>query len=94
MGLEYNNTKFYSELENYEIININNGERYNYISNNDIIIDEEGNMKFLIINNNKSRFGFFSNSEFLEIPWDYINKVGTRTIIVDADESELRKLNK
>ncbi|MCY6958246.1 YlmC/YmxH family sporulation protein [Clostridium brassicae] len=94
MNLEFNNSKFYSELENYEIININNGERYNYLSNNDIIIDENGEMKFLIINNGKSHFNFFSNSEILEIPWEYVNKIGARTIIVDVEESELKRINK
>jgi YlmC/YmxH family sporulation protein len=51
--------KFYSEMENYEIININNGEKYNYLSNNDIIVDENGSFKLLVIDNNKSRFNFF-----------------------------------
>ena len=41
--------KLYSEIERYEIININDGEKYSSLSNNDIIIDENGNMKTLII---------------------------------------------
>ncbi len=83
--------KLYSELEKYEIINVNDGEKYNYLSNNDIIIDEDGNFKFLIITQNNSKFNFFGNNEFMEIPWEYVKKVGTRTIIIDIDDSMIKK---
>ena len=83
--------KYYSEMERYEIININDGEKYNYLSNNDIIIDEEGNLKFLILNDTKTRFSLFGGSEFIEVPWEYIKKIGSRTIIIDAEESILKK---
>jgi YlmC/YmxH family sporulation protein len=85
------NTKYYSEMERYEIININDGEKYNYLSNNDIVIDEQGNLKFLILNDTKSRFSLFGGSEFIEVPWEYIKKIGSRTIIIDAEESILKK---
>jgi YlmC/YmxH family sporulation protein len=84
-------TKYYSEMERYEIININDGEKYNYLSNNDIVIDEQGNLKFLILNDTKSRFSLFGGSEFIEVPWDYIKKIGSRTIIIDAEENILKK---
>lgn len=87
------NIRYFSELEKFEIININDGEKYNYLSNNDLVIDDEGNFKLLIINNNQSKFSFFSNSEFLEIPWQYVKKIGVRTIIVDI-EDDLMKKNK
>ena len=83
--------KYYSEIERYEIININDGEKYNCLSNNDIVIDEEGNLRLLLINNNKSRFGFFASGEIMEIPWEKVNKIGLRTIIIDADESTLKR---
>ena len=35
-------------MERYEIININDGDKYNYLGNNDVIIDEE--WKFEIFN--------------------------------------------
>lgn len=85
------NIKYYSEMERYEIININDGEKYNYLGNNDIIVDEEGNLKFLILNNTKTRFSFFGGNEFIEVPWDCIKKIGSRTIILDAEESVLKK---
>ncbi|SFA89494.1 YlmC/YmxH family sporulation protein [Clostridium frigidicarnis] len=87
------NTRYFSELERFEIININDGEKYNYLSNNDLVIDDEGNFKLLIINNNQSKFSFFNNSEFLEIPWEYVKKIGVRTIIVDIEDN-LMKRNK
>lgn len=83
--------KYYSEMERYEIININDGEKYNYLSNNDIVIDELGNMKFLILNDSKSRFSFFGGNEFIEVPWDYIKKIGSKTIIIDAEEGILKR---
>ena len=49
------NYKYYSEMERYEIININDGEKYNYLSNNDIVIDEDGYLKLLIINEAKNK---------------------------------------
>ena len=36
------NVKYLSEIEKYEIININDGEKYSSLSNNDIIVDENG----------------------------------------------------
>lgn len=86
-----NNIKLYSEIERYEIINVNDGEKYSALSNNDVVIDEYGNMKLLILNENKSGIGFFAKSEFLEVPWEYVKKIGTRTIIIDAEYSELKK---
>ena len=85
------NMKLFSEMERYEIINVNDGEKYNYLSNNDVIIDEQGNLKLLILNNNQSRFNFLGNSEYIEVPWQYVRKIGLRTIIIDVDEQVLKK---
>jgi YlmC/YmxH family sporulation protein len=85
------NIKLFSEMERYEIINVNDGEKYNYLSNNDVIIDEDGNLKLLILNTNHNRFSFFGSSEYIEVPWEYVKKIGLRTIIIDADEQMLKK---
>jgi YlmC/YmxH family sporulation protein len=85
------NVKLFSEMERYEIINLNDGERYNFLSNNDVIIDEQGNLKLLILNTNQSRFSFFSNNEIIEVPWNCVKKIGSRTIIIDADDQVLKK---
>lgn len=83
--------KLYSDMEKYEIININDGDKYNYLSNNDIIIDEEGNFKLLILNDPKTKFTIFGKSEFIEVPWGFVKKIGSRTIIIDVDEKSLKK---
>lgn len=85
------NIKLYSEMERYEIINVNDGEKYNYLANNDIVIDNEGNFKLLILTNNNNKFSFFSASEFMEIPWEYVKKIGARTIIIDVEENLIKK---
>jgi YlmC/YmxH family sporulation protein len=87
------NIKLYSEIEKYEIININDGEKYSIVSNNDIIVDENGNMKLLILNENSSGISFFNKNNFSEVPWEYVKKIGTRTVIVDIDESDMKKNN-
>lgn len=85
------NIKYYSEMERYEIININDGEKYNYLANNDIVIDEDGNLKLLILSDTKSKFSFFGGNEFIEVPWECIKKIGSKTIILDADDSCFKK---
>jgi YlmC/YmxH family sporulation protein len=85
------NIKLFSEMERYEIINVYDGEKYNYLSNNDVVIDEDGSLKLLILNNNQSKLSFFGSSEFIEVPWQYVKKIGLRTIIIDADDQMLKK---
>lgn len=85
------NIKTLSELERFEIININDGEKYLFSANNDIILDKDGNLKYLILNASSSKFTFFGSGEFLEIPWEYVRKVGANTIILDADDSVIKR---
>lgn len=85
------NIKYYSDIEKYEIININDGEKYSVLANNDIIVDEDGCMKSLILTGNKTGFSLFSKNDFFEVPWDYIKKIGARTIIIDVDDSVIKK---
>ena len=49
---EEKKVKYLSEIEKYELINVNDGEKYDYLLNNDLIIDDDGNFKYLIINLN------------------------------------------
>lgn len=83
--------KLYSQIERYEIININDGDKYSYLSNNDIVIDEDGKFKMLILNDVKTKFSLFGKSEFIEVPWENVKKIGSRTIILDVDEKTLKK---
>jgi len=80
----------YSSLEKFEIININDGEKYNLLKDNDIIVDEEGNFRLLVLAVNNSSISFFSSKdEYIEIPWEKIKKIGTKTIIMDSDDFNL-----
>lgn len=89
---EESNIKLLSDLANYELININDGEKYNYLQNNDLVIDNEGNLKYLVINLGKGKLSLFSATrDFLEIPWECVKKIGAKTIILDAEESDIRK---
>lgn len=83
--------KLYSQIERYEIININDGDKYSYLSNNDVVIDEDGKFKMLILNDVKTKFSLFGKSEFIEVPWENVKKIGSRTIILDVDEKTLKK---
>jgi sporulation protein, YlmC/YmxH family len=85
------NIKLYSDMEKYEIINVNDGDKFNCLGNNDIVIDEDGNLKLLILNDNKSKFGLFAKSEFIEVPWEYVKKIGSKTIIIDAEDKMLKR---
>lgn len=85
------NIKFYSEMEHFEIININDGDKHGLLCDNDIIIDENGNFKSLILNEPKSKFSFFGNDIYSEIPWEFIKKIGSKTIIIDVDENLVKK---
>lgn len=86
------NIKFYNDLEKYEIININDGEKFNCLGNNDIIIDENGNLKLLILNDHKAKSSFFSKGEYIQVPWDCVKKIGSKTIIIDAEDGNINKI--
>lgn len=85
------NIKLLSEIEKFELININDGEKYDCLQNSDLVVDEDGNVRFLVINIG-GKISLFGNSrEFLEIPWECVKKIGLKTIILDADENNIRK---
>jgi YlmC/YmxH family sporulation protein len=85
------NIKFLSEIEGYEIINLNDGEKYNYLLNNDLIIDNEGYFKAILVNSNFNRRSFFSSNEYIEVPWEDVKKIGSKTIIIDVDQQTLKR---
>ena len=86
------NVKYLSEIEKYEIININDGEKYSSLSNNDIIVDETGDLRYLIINLGSGKFSLFSQGdEYLEIAWEKVKRIGAKTIILDVEQDEIKK---
>lgn len=86
--------KYFSEIQNFEIININDGEKYGFLSSNDVIIDDEGTFRSIIIDHNRGRFSFFGGGSIFEIPWEYVKKIGVRTIIIEIDENQIKTLHK
>ncbi|WP_102400685.1 YlmC/YmxH family sporulation protein [Haloimpatiens massiliensis] len=85
------NIRLFSSMDHFEIININDGDKHGYLCDNDIVIDEKGEFKCLILNEPKNRFSFFSNNTFSEVPWEYIKKIGSKTIIIDIDDRLMKK---
>ena len=86
------NVKYLSEIEKYEIIKINDGEKYSSLSNNDIIVDENGDLRYLIINLGSGKFSLFSQGdEYLEIAWEKVKRIGAKTIILDVEQDEIKK---
>ena len=86
--------RFYSDIQRYEIINVNDGEKYGCLYNHDLIIDKYGNFKCLIIKDRKSSGFFLKNvRNILQVPWNYIKKIGTKTIIIDIDDIENKNID-
>ena len=68
-----------SELQLKEIINISNGKRIGVIV--DVIIDTNGNIQKLVLEEKRGRK--FSKEEY-EILWSQIVKVGDDIILIDT----------
>lgn len=86
--------KLYSEIQRYDIININDGEKYGCLFNHDLIIDRYGNFKAITLNQRKVGNSFFKSSkQSFQVPWNSIKKIGTRTIIIDFDDMDERLLD-
>ena len=68
-----------SDLQLKEIINISNGKRVGVIV--DVIIDEKGYIKTLVLEEKRGRK--FSHEEY-NISWNQIIKIGDDIILVDT----------
>ncbi len=80
-----------SELEGYEIFNLESAEKYDTASNIDFVIDEDGYLKFLVVGISAGKFSFFGSKEYVEIPWECVTKVGTNVIVISAEEGKIRR---
>ena len=80
-----------SDLERYEIFNTEEAEKYDTQQALDFIIDENGSVQFIEAAVAGSKFGFFCNREYVEIPWNYITKIGTNVIVVSADKNKIKR---
>ena len=79
-----------SELERYEIFNTEEAEKYDTQQDLDFIVDEEGNIQFIVAVIYGNR-GLFGGKEYVEIPWEFVTKVGTNVIVVSADKDKLKR---
>lgn len=75
-----------SELQNKEIINMSTGKRLGVIV--DVILERNGNIKSLIIEEKRGRK--FTGREEFEIGWDQIAKIGDDIILV-KDKYQVEK---
>ncbi len=75
-----------SELQNKEIINMSTGKRLGLIV--DVILERNGNIKSLIIEEKRGRK--FTGREEFEIGWDQIAKIGDDIILV-KDKYQVEK---
>lgn len=67
-----------SDLQSKEIINISNGKRLGLII--DVVIDINGNIKSLILEDKKGKR--FSGREEYELDWKQISKIGDDIILI------------
>lgn len=81
-----------SDLERYEIFNTEEAEKYDTQQALDFIIDENGNLQFIVAAVAGSKLGLFGGREYVEIPWNYITKVGTNVIVVSADKDKIKRV--
>ena len=68
-----------SELQLKEIVNIGNGKRIGSII--DVIVDENGNIKNLVLEEKRGRK--FTHEEY-NISWNQIIKIGDDIILIDT----------
>jgi YlmC/YmxH family sporulation protein len=69
-----------SELQTKEIINISNGQRLGIIV--DVIVNVDGKIKSLILEEKKGTRRFSSKEEY-ELNWERIVKIGEDIILVE-----------
>ncbi len=69
-----------SDLQDKDIVNVEDGKKIGKII--DVVIDEQGNMKALIVQRTKM-LNMFSNTSEIEVKWNQIKKIGTDVILVN-----------
>jgi YlmC/YmxH family sporulation protein len=76
------------DLRQKEIVNMNDGARYGFVS--DLEIDaEEGKVLALIVPGPGRVFGVFGRDQEYRIPWDKINKIGDDIILVECETDKV-----
>ncbi|MDR0879351.1 MAG: YlmC/YmxH family sporulation protein [Clostridioides sp.] len=76
---------YLSEIAGKEIVNLVTGERLGIIGECDLVLDETtGGILALLIPTER---GFFRRreSQFLEVPWKNVRKIGNDMMIIEYD---------
>lgn len=81
-----------SEIGGQEIINLYDGGKLGVVADVDLLIDDDtGNIEALLIPDSRSLFSFFSDKNYIEVPWESVRKIGQDTLIVDLGEKSDKK---
>ena len=74
-----------SDLQSKDIVALEDGKKIGNIV--DVSIDEDGNMKALIVQKSKFLNNIFSSSSEIEIKWSQVKKIGEDVILVNMSIS-------
>ncbi|ADD02440.1 sporulation protein, YlmC/YmxH family [Thermoanaerobacter mathranii subsp. mathranii str. A3] len=78
-----------SEFGNKEIVNLTDGRRWGLVEDSDLVIDEEtGRIHSIIVYESGGLFRGKTN--YIEISWDSIRKIGDDMLIVEFEEKKRR----
>ena len=75
-----------SDIGYKEIINLADGGRYGQLADSELLFDSTtGKIRALLIPQYQSRLGLFHHdSDYLQLPWDSIKKIGEDIIVLDT----------
>jgi len=76
------------DLRQKEIVNINDGSRFGFVSDLDIDINE-GHVTALIVPGPGRVLGVFGRDQEYRIPWKKIHKIGEDIILVDCETTKV-----
>lgn len=81
-----------SELIGKEVVNLYDGTRLGVLGEADLLFDgETGDMEAIILPSRGGIAGIFGDRGHIVIPWNCVRKVGTEVIIVDLDQTYVRR---
>ncbi|SHI78671.1 sporulation protein, YlmC/YmxH family [Geosporobacter subterraneus DSM 17957] len=78
-----------SKLGGKEIVNLNDGGRLGVLAESDLLVDERnGKIRALLVPDFRNQFSIFSDKSFVEIPWEYVRKIGNDMIIIEMEDEK------
>ena len=81
-----------SEFIGKEVINLFDGSRLGTVGDSDLVIDSEtGEIQSIVLPNKGNLVNMWVDKQKLLIPWEAVKKIGTEAIIVELDQTHLRR---